>query len=83
MRTSVVILLKIFNFQLNAQQATSVKLKNEEKKALLKAIENDAKFAEWVKDTTSAIKLYENYKAFTLTSDSTWKADQQQIQKSN
>ena len=81
MRTSVIILLTIFYFQLNAQQATSGKLLNKEKEALLKAIGNDAMFAEWVKDTISAIKLYENYRAFTLKSDSLWNADQQRLQR--
>jgi 7,8-dihydropterin-6-yl-methyl-4-(beta-D-ribofuranosyl)aminobenzene 5'-phosphate synthase len=81
MKPSIVIILTILWSQLNAQLAEPGLLLNEEKVALLKAIENDTVFAKWVEDTTSAIKLYENYKAFTLSSDLTWKADQQQIKK--
>jgi 7,8-dihydropterin-6-yl-methyl-4-(beta-D-ribofuranosyl)aminobenzene 5'-phosphate synthase len=81
MKTFVIIVLTIWCCQLNAQLATPGKLLNTEKVALFKAIENDAVFATWVKDTTTAIKLYENYKIFTLKSDSAWDSDQQRLQK--
>jgi hypothetical protein len=56
------------------------KLTSQEKMALLKAIEDDSVFAEWVKDTSSAIKLYEKYKTNVRNSDSVWESDQKRLE---
>jgi 7,8-dihydropterin-6-yl-methyl-4-(beta-D-ribofuranosyl)aminobenzene 5'-phosphate synthase len=73
----------IFNFLLvcgNIYPQES-QLSSQEKSALLKAIEEDNIFAEWVKDTSNAIKLYEQYKADLKYSDSLWDSDQRRTEK--
>ena len=81
MKTSSVFLVTLLCFELSAQQINLVQLTSQEKSALLKVIETDTVFAKWYADTSNAIKLYRQYKTEVTHSDSTWKSDQQRLQK--
>ena len=65
---------------LSQENSSHIKLTSQEKMALLKAIEEDSVFAEWVKDTSNAIQLYEKYKTNVKNSDSVWESDQKRLE---
>ena len=62
------------------ENSSHIKLTSQEKMALLKAIEEDSIFAEWVKDTSNAIQLYEKYKTNIKNSDSVSESDQKRLE---
>ena len=65
---------------LSQENSSHTKLTSQEKMALLKAIEEDSVFAEWIKDTSNAIQLYEKYKTNVKNSDSVWGSDQKRLE---
>jgi len=81
MKTRLVLFITFLCCGLSAQQNPLVPLTSQEKSALLNAIDNDTVFASWVGDDAYAIKLYEQYKANVIHSDSVWKSDQQKLHK--
>jgi 7,8-dihydropterin-6-yl-methyl-4-(beta-D-ribofuranosyl)aminobenzene 5'-phosphate synthase len=71
----------LFCLEVTAQQANLVQLTNQEKLTLLKVIETDTVFGKWYKDTSKSIRIYRQYKTEVIHADSTWKYDQQRLQK--
>jgi len=67
--------------ELSAQQDNLVPLTDQEKLALLKFRESDTLVANWYKDTANLIKIYRRYKTEVAHSDSTWKNDQERLQR--
>ena len=72
--------LLIIGNALSQENSRHTKLTSQEKMALLQAIEEDSVFAEWVKDTSNAIQLYEKYKTNLKNSDSVWESDQKRLE---
>lgn len=81
MKAILVFLVAFMCIELSAQQDNLVPLTNQEKFALLKFRESDTLVANWYKDTANLIKIYRRYKTEVAHSDSTWKNDQERIQK--
>ena len=81
MKAILVFLVTFICIELSAQPANLLPLTNQEKLALLKFRESDTLVANWYKDTANLIKIYRKYKTEVAHSDSTWKNDQERLQK--
>ena len=81
MKTILVFLVTLMCLELAAQQTNLMQLTDQEKLALLKFRESDTLIANWYKDTTNLIEIYRKYKTEVAHSDSTWKNDQERLQK--
>ncbi|HSD64293.1 MAG TPA: MBL fold metallo-hydrolase [Ignavibacteriaceae bacterium] len=76
--SNIIICLLIMSSDIYSQK---YRLTDREESALITAFEEDSLFADWVENLPDAVKLYEQYKADLLSSDSIWNSNQRKLQK--